>query len=102
MPRDGSITLSDVSEPTLSVVCEPCGRHGRYSVAQLMEQHGDAKLTDLLHILADCPKASSVHDRCKAVFGQRLPRADPQARTVTVLRRGPASDPTPTELSCRS
>ena len=75
MPRDGSITLSDVSEPTLSVVCEPCGRHGRYSVARLMEQHGDAKLTDLLHTLADCPKArpASIHDRRKAVFGQRLP-----------------------------
>jgi hypothetical protein len=75
MPRDGSITVSDVHEPTLSIVCKPCGRRGRYSVARLMEQHGDAKLTDLLHILADCPKASSasVHDRCKAVFGQRLP-----------------------------
>jgi hypothetical protein len=76
MPRDGSITLSDVREPTLSVVCGPCGRRGRYSVARLMEQYGgDAKLTDLLHTLADCPKASSasIHDRCKAVFGQRLP-----------------------------
>ena len=56
MPRDGSITLSDVSEPTLSVVCEPCGRHGRYSVARLMEQHGDAKLTDLLLVLATCDR----------------------------------------------
>jgi hypothetical protein len=40
-----------------------------------MAQHGDAKLTDLLHTLADCPKArsASIRDRCKAVFGQRLP-----------------------------
>jgi hypothetical protein len=40
-----------------------------------MEQHGDWKLTDLLSTLADCPKARSmsVHDRCKAVYGQRLP-----------------------------
>jgi hypothetical protein len=39
------------------------------------EQYGDAKLTDLLHTLADCPKArsASIHDRCKAVYGQRLP-----------------------------
>jgi hypothetical protein len=31
---------------------------------------GDAKLTDLLATLADCPKARSVsvHDRCKAVY----------------------------------
>jgi hypothetical protein len=35
-----------------------------------MEQHGDAKLTDLLPALAKCPKARSVsvHDRCKAVY----------------------------------
>jgi hypothetical protein len=40
-----------------------------------MAQHGDAKLTDLLSTLADCPKArsASIHDRCKAVYGQRLP-----------------------------
>src|ERR1700722_424895 len=28
-----------------SIVCEPCNRHGRYSVARLVEEHGDAKLT---------------------------------------------------------
>jgi hypothetical protein len=70
MPRGGSITLSDVRSPTLSIVCAPCGRHGRYNVAKLMERYGDAKLTDLLPILTECPKANSanVHDRCKAVF----------------------------------
>jgi hypothetical protein len=47
----------------------------RYSVAKLMEEHGDAKLTDLLQTLADCSKArsASLHDRCKAVYGQLLP-----------------------------
>jgi hypothetical protein len=69
------MVLSDVRSPTLSIVCEPCSRRGRYNVATLIEQHGDAKLTDLLVTLADCRKArsASVHDRCKAVFGQRLP-----------------------------
>jgi hypothetical protein len=35
-----------------------------------MESHGDAKLTDLLHTLADCPKArsASIYDRCKVVY----------------------------------
>jgi hypothetical protein len=35
-----------------------------------MEEHGDAKLTDLLVTLADCQKArsASIHDRCKAVY----------------------------------
>jgi len=75
MPRDGAFTLSDVRSPTLSIVCEPCGRSGRYNVNRLIERHGDARLTDLLVTLADCPKARSisVHDRCKAVYGQRLP-----------------------------
>jgi hypothetical protein len=70
MPRDGALTLSDVRQPTLSIVCEPCGRRGAYKVARLMEQHGDAKLTDLLQTLANCPQArsASIHDRCKAVF----------------------------------
>jgi hypothetical protein len=70
MPRDGSITLSDVSGPSLSIVCARCGRCERYNVAKLMERYGDAKLTDLLLMLADCQKAhsASVHDRCKAVY----------------------------------
>ncbi len=70
MPRDGAVTLSDVRNPTLSIVCEPCGRHETYYVARLMAEHGDAKMTDLLQTLANCPKARSanIHDRCRAVF----------------------------------
>jgi hypothetical protein len=70
MPRDGAFILSDVHEPTLSIVCEPCGRRETYNIACLIERHGDAKLTDLLQTLANCPKArsASIHDRCRAVF----------------------------------
>jgi hypothetical protein len=70
MPRDGALILSDVRAPKLSIVCEPCGRRGSYNVARLIEQHGDAKLTDLLEALVKCSKARSVsvHDRCKAVY----------------------------------
>jgi hypothetical protein len=70
MPRDGALCLSDVRGPTLSIVCEPCGRHGVYNVTRLMERHGDAKLTDLLVEIAKCPKArsASIHERCKVVF----------------------------------
>jgi hypothetical protein len=59
----------------LFIICEPCGRRERYSVAELIEQHGDAKLTDLLQVLAACPKERStgIHDRCKAVYVQLLP-----------------------------
>jgi hypothetical protein len=70
MPRDGANILSNVRVPVLTVVCEPCGRHGQYNVERLMAEHGDAKLTELLVTLANCPKArsTSVHDRCKAVY----------------------------------
>jgi hypothetical protein len=40
MPRDGSLTLSDIREPRLAIVCERCGRHGRYSVKRLIAVHG--------------------------------------------------------------
>lgn len=70
MPRDGSLTLSDVRSTTLSLVCEPCGLRGRYVVARLIDEHGDPKLTDLLLTLADCPKTRtvSINDRCRAVY----------------------------------
>jgi hypothetical protein len=70
MPRDGSLVLSDVRAPTLTIVCEPCGRRGQYNVERLTAEHGDARLTDLLQTLADCPKArsASIYDRCRAVY----------------------------------
>jgi hypothetical protein len=70
--RDNAHTLSDFRVPTLSIECEPCGRRGRYSVARLMEQYGDARLPELLDMLADCPKArtQSVYDQCKVVYGK--------------------------------
>jgi hypothetical protein len=76
MPRDGALTLSDVLSPTLSIVCEPCNRHGRYSVARLVEEHGDANLTELIVTLTNCPKArsASIHERCKAVFERLVVR----------------------------
>jgi hypothetical protein len=70
MPRDGSLILSDVRAPTLTIVCERCGRYGRYRVDKLMAKHGDAKLIDLLVTLANCKQRRSfgIHDRCKAKF----------------------------------
>ena len=59
MPRDGSLVLSDVRAPTLTIVCEPCGRRRQYNVERLLEEHGDAKLTDLLlTTLANCPEGA--------------------------------------------
>ena len=47
MPRDASPILCVVRGPMLAIVCEPCGRRGRYSVARPIEEHSNAKLTDL-------------------------------------------------------
>ena len=61
--------------PTLTIVCGPCGRHGQYNVERLMAEHGDAKLTELLQTLADCPKtrSASIHDQCKGAHGWLAP-----------------------------
>ena len=42
MPRD-FLTLLDVRTPTLTLLCEPCARRGRYNVARLIAKrlHGD-------------------------------------------------------------
>jgi hypothetical protein len=39
-------------------------------VATLLEQHGEAKLTELLVTLADCPKAgcARMYERCEAMY----------------------------------
>ena len=70
MPRAGSLILSDVRAPMLTIVCEPCGRRGQYNVERLMAEHGDAKPTDLLTTLADCPRRGSRASttRCKTVY----------------------------------
>jgi hypothetical protein len=70
MTRDGARTLSDLREPTLTVICIPCGRRRRYAATHLIKRHGDAKLPDLLEALTDRHKARSarIHDRCAVRF----------------------------------
>jgi hypothetical protein len=69
MAKD-AFTLSDGREPTVTIVCEPCGRRGRYNVARLMAKYGVANLPGLIAALADCPKTQSFsfYDRCKARY----------------------------------
>jgi hypothetical protein len=69
MAKD-AFTLSDVCEPTLTIVCQPCGRRGHYNVERLMAKHGDAKLLYLLPALTNCPKTESanIYDRRKARY----------------------------------
>jgi hypothetical protein len=70
MPRD-ALTLADLRAPTLAIVCEPCGRRGRYNVWRLIAAHGgDIRLPELKTILANCEKARafSIYDRCKVKY----------------------------------
>jgi hypothetical protein len=71
MLRDGALTVSDVREPTHTLVCERCGRRGWYRREKLIAERGaDMKLTDLLATLADCAKARwfSIYGRCQARY----------------------------------
>jgi hypothetical protein len=52
-----SAAPSDVREPTLSIVCEPCSRRGCYNVERLMAVEREAG--DLQTTLAGCRKAHS-------------------------------------------
>jgi hypothetical protein len=57
MPRHGAVTLSDLIAPTLTLVCEPCGRKAVYNVARLKNKYAaTARLTDQRSFLTiDCP-----------------------------------------------
>jgi hypothetical protein len=71
MPRQGAQTLSDVHGASLTLICAPCKREGRYSVARLKAKYGNPALLDLRAFLsADCPKRASlsVYGRCQARF----------------------------------
>jgi len=71
VPRSGSQTLSDLTAPRLTIACGQCGRCGSYSVARLLAQHGDARLTDFLsELTTDCARKNKLrlHHRCKARF----------------------------------
>jgi hypothetical protein len=54
----------------MTVVCEPCGRRGRYNVERLIAKHGDAKILYLLAEITACLKTQStnIYDRCKAKY----------------------------------
>jgi hypothetical protein len=65
MPRDGAITLSDVRQPTLELICDQCGRRGRYGVPRFLAKHGNAK-----------PAATRQSPRPNAIATHRFRRAE--------------------------
>jgi lambda repressor-like predicted transcriptional regulator len=82
MMSSGAVTLGDIAGKLamLEFVCSRCERHGRLSLAKLIERHGaDAQLTNMRTVLArDCPRIGraiyeqlGVHgsDNYRAVYG---------------------------------
>jgi len=76
--RCDAVTLGDLVDKQITILeiaCSRCERHGRPSVARLIERHGDMRLPELCDALAgDCPKAESVAvgERCSVFFPQLL------------------------------
>ena len=64
MPRNGSLTLSDVRKPTISLVCSACNRRETHPVAKLIERYGDEALPEVLARIVNCSRRSV----CRAMF----------------------------------
>jgi hypothetical protein len=60
VPRD-TVFLADLPGDVVWLVCDKCGRKGRYRISGLIKKHGaDARLTYLRLTIAQCPKAPEV------------------------------------------
>jgi hypothetical protein len=103
MPRDGLLTPRDLVGKLewLVVVCDKCGRKGRYSVARLVRLGPVTKLTDWLsQITADCPKRRSIDmsDQC----GAHCPDLSRVFRRLEVLGQPPGTTTRETDSAPRS
>ena len=72
-PGCGAVRLCDLdSRGTLTLVCEPCCRRGRYRVASLIKKYGPrVGLPDIRHVLADrgeCRRSTSPPRPCHSLF----------------------------------
>ena len=78
MSSRGSITLGELHGKLdlLEIECHRCDRHGRVSLASLIDNHGaDTGLPDLWETLAgDCQhtRSTAVHNGC-AIYYPQLP-----------------------------
>jgi hypothetical protein len=87
----GSITLGELvgKLDLLEIKCHRCDRHGRVSLARLIEEHGaDRGLPDLWETLAgDCEhaRATALNSRCAIYYPQLPPLFLPEQR----VRSGP-------------
>jgi hypothetical protein len=68
----GSLTPTTYPSETITVICDECGREGRYARNALIERYGaDTPMPNILNQITDCKRNRPLSmDRCKAVFGE--------------------------------
>jgi hypothetical protein len=69
MPRDGSLVLSDARAPTLTIVCEPCGRRGQY---MLMRGQGESYSDAIIRIARGLVRLAAPLLIMAALFGAQI------------------------------
>ena len=87
MPQDGAQILSDVRQPVLTIVCEPCARRERHDVERLARQYGwDAKLTKVTAEMVE-PNVSVFSDEPEVSAWVSPRAAEPIARAKAAFSR---------------
>ena len=73
----GSLTPTTYPSGTITVVCDECGREGKYSRGALIKRYGAATpMPDTLNRITDRTRNRPLSmDRYKAVFGERCSKA---------------------------
>jgi hypothetical protein len=70
---NGALRISDHPTDPVMIACEPCVRRGRLSKTNLITEHGDIPLPDLLaRLTAGCAGRASLSQRCHARFPDLL------------------------------
>jgi hypothetical protein len=71
-PEDRLAAMRDHAHTLSDFLCRRSRSSANPAAALADTPCGDARLPELLDVLADCPKAkaASVYNRCKAVYGK--------------------------------
>ena len=70
MPKNGAYIVSELpADHMVEIVCDKCGRKGRYRPATLCEKFGrDAPLPHVLRLLANCDDVNVYSRGCKVRY----------------------------------
>lgn len=69
MTSVGALTVASYPLDSVRLSCRKCGREGRYRRSTLVERFGpEARMPDVLRVLADCPRYGNTGDPCQAIY----------------------------------